>query len=99
MSARSVRVPRSSWIIAVAALAGWEFAVRRIIQANIDKFKLLLKDETDPTKRVVVRRLLDEEEVKLKDLTEHKNQRKEGLLAHLAPRSPMRWCNVDRLFR
>ncbi len=36
------------------------------------------KDETDPTKRGVVRRLLDEEEVKLKDLTEHKASEKKA---------------------
>jgi hypothetical protein len=59
-------------------LAGWEVAVRRIIQANIDKFRLLLTDEIDPTKRVMVKRLLDEEEAKLKDLAEHKANEKKA---------------------
>jgi hypothetical protein len=39
--------------------------MRRIIQANIDRMKLLLKDETDPTKRAMERRILAEEEAKL----------------------------------
>lgn len=37
----------------------------RIIRANIDRFKLLLEDETDPTKRALLSRLLVEEEQKL----------------------------------
>ena len=40
--------------------------MRRIIQANIDRFKLLLKTETDPTKRAMVICLLTEDEAKLK---------------------------------
>jgi hypothetical protein len=43
--------------------------MRRIIQANIDRFKLLLETETDPTKRAVELRLLVEEEAKLKQLS------------------------------
>jgi hypothetical protein len=39
--------------------------MRHIIQANIDRFKALLKLETDPTKRVMETRLLAEEEAKL----------------------------------
>ena len=31
----------------------WEFDLRRIIQANIDRFKKLLETETDPTKRAM----------------------------------------------
>jgi hypothetical protein len=42
--------------------------MRRIIQANIDRFTELLKDETDPTKRALELRLLGEEEVKLAQL-------------------------------
>jgi hypothetical protein len=42
------------------------FEMRRIIQANIDRFKELLKTETDPTKRAMEKRLLAEEEAKLK---------------------------------
>lgn len=40
--------------------------MRRIIQANIDRFKELLKNETDTTKRAMETRLLAEEEAKLK---------------------------------
>ena len=50
--------------------------MRRIIQANIDKFKLLLKTETDPTKRAVETRLLAEEEAKLKELKQQPDQKK-----------------------
>jgi hypothetical protein len=39
--------------------------MRRIIQANIDRMKLLLKDEIDPTKRAMEKRILAEEEAKL----------------------------------
>lgn len=43
--------------------------MRSIIQANIDRFKDLLKTETDATKRTMEIRLLAEEEVKLKQLS------------------------------
>jgi hypothetical protein len=39
--------------------------MKRIIQANIDRFKRLLASETDATKRVTLFRLLGEEEEKL----------------------------------
>ena len=42
--------------------------MRRIIQANIDRFKELLKTEPDPMKRVMEERLLAEEEAKLTKL-------------------------------
>ena len=42
--------------------------MRRIIQANIDRFKKLLETETDPTKRAMEMRFLAEEELKLKQL-------------------------------
>jgi len=42
--------------------------MRRIIQANIDRFKALLNTETDATKRTMETRLLAEEEAKLKQL-------------------------------
>jgi hypothetical protein len=42
--------------------------MRRIIQANIDRFKELLKTETDPAKRSMETRLLAEEEAKLKQV-------------------------------
>jgi hypothetical protein len=45
-----------------------EFTMRRIIQANIDRFRTLLKTETDATKRTMEMRLLAEEEAKLKQL-------------------------------
>ena len=38
----------------------------RIIQANIDRFRLMLKTETDQTKRAMEKRLLAEEEAKQK---------------------------------
>ena len=39
--------------------------MRRIVEANIARFKLLLETETDPTKRAMEIRLLAEEEAKL----------------------------------
>jgi hypothetical protein len=36
-----------------------------IVQANIDRFKSLLKTETDPTKREAITKLLAEERAKL----------------------------------
>ena len=55
----------------------WELAVRRIIQANIDRLKEMLKTETDPTKRTMQRRLLAEEEAKLERLSAYdKNETK-----------------------
>ncbi len=45
--------------------------MRRIIQANIDRLKELLKSETDPTKRAMELRLLAEEELKQKHLPLH----------------------------
>jgi len=46
--------------------------MHRIIQANIDRFKLLLENETDPTKRAMILRLLAEEEAKLVPKPERK---------------------------
>ncbi len=42
--------------------------MRRIVQANIDKFKRLLETETDPTKRALLVRLLAEQEKQKKEL-------------------------------
>ena len=42
--------------------------MRRIIEANIARFKKLLESETDPTKRAMLTRLLAEEEEKLKQV-------------------------------
>ena len=39
--------------------------MRRIIQANIDRLKELLKTERDPTRRAMENKLLAEEEAKL----------------------------------
>ena len=36
--------------------------MRRIIQANIDRFTLMLGTETDPAKRAILARLLAEQE-------------------------------------
>lgn len=52
-----------------ATLRTWEFDMRRIIQANIDRLKVLLKTESDPTKRAMESRLLAEEELKLEQLS------------------------------
>jgi hypothetical protein len=54
-----------------------EVDMRRIIQANIDRLKELLKTEIDPTKRSMEGRLLAEEELKLKQLPPYdKNETK-----------------------
>jgi hypothetical protein len=39
--------------------------MQRIIEANIARFKALLADENDPTKRVMLCRLLTEQEAAL----------------------------------
>lgn len=44
--------------------------MKRIIQANIDRFKLMLDAETDPAKRAMLCRLLAEQESELKDADE-----------------------------
>ena len=41
-----------------------ESATRKIVQANIDRFNLLLETTTDPTKRTMIIRLLAEETAK-----------------------------------
>ena len=40
--------------------------MHQIMRANIDRYNLLLKTETDPTKRAMIIRLMAEEEEKLK---------------------------------
>lgn len=50
--------------------------MRRIIEANIARFKLLLKTEPDPTKRAMETRLLAEEEAKLSEMS--KAERKDA---------------------
>ena len=44
--------------------------MKRIILANIDRFKLMLDTETDPAKRATLFRLLAEQEAELKTATE-----------------------------
>ena len=51
---------------------GTEAFVDQIAQANIDRFNLLLETETDPTKRAMILRILDEEKERLKALTKLK---------------------------
>jgi hypothetical protein len=46
--------------------------MHRIALANIDRFHLLLKTETDPTRRAIMMHLLAEEEEKLKAATKPK---------------------------
>lgn len=43
--------------------------MRRIIEANIERFRNLLKTEREPTKRAMEQRLLAEEEAKLAALS------------------------------
>ena len=54
------------------------YALRRIIQANIDRFINLLKTETDPTRRAMETRLLADEEAKLKQLPPKKSDEKKA---------------------
>ena len=49
-----------------------EAVMQTIAQANIDKFNLLLKTETDPTKRAMILRLLAEEKEKFRFAIENK---------------------------
>lgn len=56
-----LKLERDRW--SVQSVEG-ELAMRGIIQANIDRFKLLLKTEPDSTKRAMEIRLLAEEEAK-----------------------------------
>jgi hypothetical protein len=67
------RQERVDWVM----WQGWEINLRRIIQANIDRFKELLKSETDPAKRKMEARLLAAEELKLEQLPPYdKNETK-----------------------
>lgn len=47
-----------------------EGAMKRIIRANIDRFKQMLDAETDPAKRALLCRLLAEQEAELKEADE-----------------------------
>ena len=47
-----------------------EGAMKRIIQTNIDSFKLMLDEETDSTKRSMIHRLLVEQETELRKVAD-----------------------------
>jgi hypothetical protein len=64
--ARSGR--RHRFVFADVIDCGKAAAMRRIIEANIARFKELLLTEADPTKQAMETRLLAEEEAKLKEL-------------------------------
>jgi hypothetical protein len=53
-----------------------EAGMQSIVKANIERFKLLLTTEIDPTKRAMENRLLAEEEEKLVKML--KPKKKEG---------------------
>ena len=55
-----------------------EPVVHRIVQANIERFKLLLSTETDPSKRAMEIRLLAEEEEKLAKMPKPQSPRNAG---------------------
>lgn len=50
--------------------------MRRIVEANINRFKLLLESEADPAKREIEKRLLAEEQAKLKELLDSAEEKK-----------------------
>lgn len=52
-----------------------EGVMKRIIQANIERFKLMLGEETDPAKRSMIHRLLTEQEAELKKADEPANKK------------------------
>ena len=59
------RDPAVSFSAAAGDVGEMEAAMQSIIKANVERFKLLLSTETDPTKRAMEIRLLAEEEEKL----------------------------------
>jgi hypothetical protein len=74
--------------------------MRRIIQANIDRFTELLRTETDPTKRAMEMRLLAEEEAKLKNYRRMTIMKPKLIdLSVVGPFAPMGRLYVDGLFR
>ena len=74
------RAIRLDYLVAQRAtdLSDWMYALRKIIQANIDRFMNLLKTETDPTRRAMETRLLADEEAKLKQLPPKKSDEKKA---------------------
>ena len=69
--------------------------MHRIVQANIDRFTLLLESETDPTKRAMLIQLLAEE--KMKQATAARGKTLASDLAILAPYTPMCRLDIDPL--
>jgi len=49
--------------------------MKRIIQANIERFKLMLEEETDSAKRSMIHRLLMEQEAELKKTDDPANKK------------------------
>ena len=73
--------------------------MNRIVQANIDRFKLLLETETDPTKRAMLFRLLAEQECRIEGGNRNAHPCCKNLLATvLAPNAPVRRLDVDAFF-
>ena len=52
-----------------------EGSMKRIIQANIERFKLMLEEETDSAKRSMIHRLLMEQEAELKKTDDPANKK------------------------
>ena len=70
------RDPAVSFSAAAGDVGEMEAAMQSIIKANVERFKLLLSTETDPTKWAMEIRLLAEEEEKLAKMP--KPEDKEG---------------------
>lgn len=92
------------WVLGVTApmrlLGPMEVCDAQIIQANIDRFKDLLKTETDATKRTMEKRLLAEEEAKLVScLPMTRKSLKPIELMAIVPRAPVRRPDVDKFRR
>lgn len=65
--------------VSFSTVAGeMEPVVHRIVQANIERFKLLLSTETDPSKRAMEICLLAEEEEKLAKMPKPESPRNAG---------------------
>ena len=64
MTSESPAVPEPGSRLHQAELLSMEIVMDIIAQANVDRFQALLKTETDPTKRLMIIRLLAEENMK-----------------------------------
>ena len=69
--------------------------MRRIIQTNIDRFKELLKTETDPVKRAMLSRLLAEEEAKLEHAPKPEENMTYSTSTIIVPFAPMRRLHIN----